>query len=104
MASRNAGRLAAGFSSANANRTSSRLGFIGGLWILCARDIYAVLDFGGLLKIGELLFPPGGLGGFGPRDVDGTARKRTDKSSGVGCIHVKVLTLSPIRGRSRTLE
>ena len=99
MASKNAARLSAGFSSANTNRASSRVGFIGGLWILCARDIYAVLDFGGLLKLGELLVPPGGWGGYGPCDVDSTAKKRTDKSSGVSCLHLIAFTLSPIRGR-----
>src|ERR1019366_6502904 len=65
IASRNAGRLSAGFLSANANSASSDVGFIGVLWRLCA-----VASFGGLLESGKFLFPLGGLGGFAPGVVE----------------------------------
>jgi hypothetical protein len=61
IASKNAGRLSAGFLSANANNASSGVGFIGVLWGLCS-----VANFGGLLKFGQFLFPLGGWGGFAP--------------------------------------
>ena len=60
---------------------------------------------GCLLERGPLLFPLGGLGGFGRYDVDGTAEKDNEMGcDGVSCPHLIAFTLSPIRGRWRTLE